>query len=99
MLTNTVVATITAYCACIKCCGPNANNITANGKTPKPNHTIAASRRFPFGSIVQVEGRTYVVEDRLAKRFDSRFDIFFSRHKDAQAFGIKRNVSVTIITK
>lgn len=99
MITNILIATITAYCACKTCCGPNAKGITASGKTPTINHTVAARRSIPFGSQVIIGQQRYVVEDRLAKRYDSRFDIYFSKHSDAKKFGIKTNQTVTVITK
>lgn len=99
MTTNILIATITAYCSCKTCCGPNAKGITANGLQPTQGKTIAASRALPFGSKVVVEGKTYEVQDRLARRYDFRFDIYFDKHSDAVKFGIKRNQTVTIITK
>lgn len=98
MITNIVVATITAYCACKTCCGPNAKGITANGQLPTQGITIAAPRKISFGSIVSIQGKSFVVQDRLAKRYDSRFDIYFTKHSDAKKFGIKTNQTVTIIT-
>ena len=97
MITNIVVATITAYCACKTCCGPNAKGITASGKTPTINHTVAARRSIPFGSQVIIGQQRYVVEDRLAKRYDSRFDIYMSSHKAAREFGIKTQQVKVII--
>lgn len=96
-MTNIITATITAYCACKLCCGPNAKGITANGHKPKPAYTIAASRKIKLGTQVIIAGRPYVVEDRLAKRYDSRFDIYFNTHREALQFGIKTQ-QVTIIT-
>ena len=98
MTTNIITATITAYCACKLCCGPNAKGINANNTRPIPNHSIAASRKIQLGSKVIIAGHTYTVDDRLARKYDSRFDIFFATHKDALQFGIKTQ-TVTIITK
>src|SRR5260370_28558970 len=36
---------------------------------------IACPRRIGFGTVVEIRGTTYVCEDRLAKKFDRRFDI------------------------
>jgi len=36
---------------------------------------IACPRRISLGTTVEVRGATYVCEDRLAKKFDTRFDI------------------------
>jgi 3D (Asp-Asp-Asp) domain-containing protein len=88
-----VTAIITAYCACSICCHDQLN-LTANGNHPHPSHTIAGPRNLPFGTRVSVGGNTYTVEDRTAKRFDGRFDIFMRTHKEAVRFG-KREMNVT----
>lgn len=90
------MAVCTAYCACTKCCGPHAAGITASGKTPVQGITIAASRSIPLGTRVEINRHVYIVEDRLAKKFDNRFDIYFSRHEDAKRYGIRTNF-VTIL--
>jgi hypothetical protein len=36
---------------------------------------VACPRRISLGTIVEIRGATYVCEDRLAKKFDNRFDI------------------------
>ena len=96
-MTNVILATITGYCACSVCCGPNATGITASGKKPTPQHTVAGPRALPFGTIVIANNRAYRVEDRTSRCFDGRFDIYVATHKQAKAFGIKTNI-VTIIT-
>jgi len=98
MITNIVVATITAYCACKTCCGPNAKGICANNKPPIQGVTVAGPRVLPLGTTAIIAGHSYTVQDRLAKRYDSRFDIYFAKHSDAKKFGIKTNQTVTIIT-
>ena len=85
MITNLIV---TAYCACTICCGPNAKGITASGKRPIEGITIAASRQYHFGTKVAINGHVYIVQDRLAKKYDNRVDIYFNRHSDAKKFGI-----------
>ena len=98
MITNIITATITAYCSCKLCCGPNAKGICANNKPPTPNLTIAASRNIKFGSQVVINGSVYTVQDRLARKYDDRFDIYFAKHSDAKKFGIKTNQTIKIIT-
>jgi 3D (Asp-Asp-Asp) domain-containing protein len=44
-----------------------------------------------------VGSHNYIVQDRLAKRYDSRFDIYFNKHSDAKKFGIRTNQTVTIV--
>lgn len=98
MLTNILAqATITAYCSCFHCCPLSSHGLTAAGIKPQQGITIAASRKIPLGSKVIVNNHTYTVQDRLAKRFDNRFDIYFNSHKDALQFG-KKQLTVTIIT-
>lgn len=85
------VRTITAYCACKKCCGEGAKGITASGRLPVEGHTVAASRSIPLGTRINIEGLGWrVVEDRLAKRFDGRVDVYFASHAAAKKFGIKK---------
>lgn len=36
---------------------------------------VACPRRIRLGTVVEIKGSTYVCEDRLAKKFDRRFDI------------------------
>lgn len=71
---------------------------TASGSFPTAGRTVAASRSIPFGSTIIIDGHKYLVEDRLAKKYDSRIDIFMASHREAQQFGRKRK-QVTIITK
>ena len=96
-MTNVILATITGFCSCAVCCGPHAAGLTASGKKPTPQHTVAGPRSLPFGTVVIANNRTYRVEDRTSRRFDGRFDIYFSSHSAAKQFGIKTNL-VTIIT-
>ena len=85
------IVTVTSYCSCEKCCGPNAKGITASGKKVKTG-MIAASMGMKFGTRVRINGQVYTVEDRLARRFDDRIDIYMDSHEDALKFG-KRNLS------
>ena len=88
-------ATVTAYCACTICCGKNAKGITAAGTRPLQGRTIAAPRSVPLGAKVRVQGLpgVFTVEDRTARRFDGRWDVYFERHQDAKNFG-KRKLDV-----
>ena len=82
--------TITAYCACTVCCGKNARGITAAGTRPMQGRTVAAPRNVPLGTKVLIDGKPFTVEDRTARRFDGRWDIYFERHQDAKNFGVKQ---------
>lgn len=96
MTTNILTAIITAYCACKVCCGPNAKGINATGNKPIENHSIAASRSISFGSKIRIGGKEYTVDDRLAKRYDGRFDIYMRDHREAKKFGIRTNKVIII---
>lgn len=84
-------AIITAYCACTICCGPKATGLSASGKRPVPAHTIAGPRNIPLGTRVQIGTNFYTVEDRTARRFDGRWDIYFATHREAKRFGKQTN--------
>lgn len=93
-------AIITAYCACKLCCGVHSNSIqrTASGTSPVAGRTIAGPRSVQLGTRVSIGGRTYIVEDRTARKFDGRWDIYFADHKSALKFG-KKQLTVKIINK
>lgn len=97
MLTNLVItAVLTAYCHCAKCCG-HANRRTASGITPQPGVTVAAPRQVPFGTrvyIPYVGWRT--AQDRLARRYDTRWDVFMPTHAQAKRFGIRTNTIILL---
>ena len=84
------IAKVTAYCSCTKCCGPKANKLTASGAIAKPNHTIAMSKNYPFGTEIEIEGMgIYIVEDRGSAITDNKIDIYFNSHSEALTFGVK----------
>jgi 3D (Asp-Asp-Asp) domain-containing protein len=77
---------LTAYCSCSKCCG-KSDGITASGTKAKANHTVATDSSIPFGTELNINGNTYIVEDRGVK--GNVVDIFFDSHEEAQNFGVK----------
>lgn len=89
--------TVTAYCPCSKCCGQWAGGPTASGRMPVAGVTVAGPRSIPFGTRVWIDGvGERVVQDRLARKYDSRFDLYFASHADALRFG-KRQLKVRIL--
>lgn len=94
-------AEVTAYCACRLCCGQWAirKPETASGTIPTQGRTVAGPRAVRFGTRVLIEGvGVRVVEDRLARKFDGRWDVFYDDHAAAKAFG-KRKLRVTILSR
>lgn len=87
LITNLIV---TAYLA--------TGHLDASGHKPIRGVTCAASRRYPFGTTIEVDGRKWVVTDRLNRRFDDRVDLFYGNdRKSALQFG-KRRMIVKIQT-
>ena len=76
---------VTHYCACAKCCGKNADGITASGKQAAPG-MVAMSSHYPFGTKLSINGVVYTVEDRGGSGIESniaRVDIFEADHQTA----------------
>ena len=86
---------VTAYCACMQCCG-KTNGITASGAKATANHTIAAPSTFAFGTKVVINGITYVVEDRGGAIQGNRIDIYMDSHQEALQWGV-RYVEVEVL--
>lgn len=79
---------VTAYCACVRCCG-KTNGITASGTKATANRTIAAPSTFAFGTKVVINGQTYTVEDRGGAIQGNRIDVYMNSHSEALAWGVR----------
>ena len=92
-----VLVTVTAYCPCRTCCGKWAGGPTASGRMPVAGVTVAASRSIPFGTRVYIPGAGWrTVQDRLARRYDDRIDLYMTSHAAALRWGKRKlNVEVT----
>ncbi len=85
----TLEVDVTHYCACTKCCGPNAQGITASGKQVATG-MVAMSSYYPFGTLIEINGVMYTVEDRGGSGIEnsrSRVDIFVPDHNEALRLG------------
>lgn len=82
-----VVFECTAYCKGACCCGKWANGYTASGTVPQAGRTIAAPPEYEFGQEIEIEGITYVVEDRGGAIKGNKIDIYFDTHAEALQFG------------
>ena len=85
---TTRIFKVTAYCACIKCCG-KTNGITASGTHATAGRTIATSKQFSFGTKLLINGVTYTVEDRGGAIQGDRIDVYFDTHQQALQWGVK----------
>lgn len=89
-----MTALVTAYCACLLCCG-KTDGITASGRPVAEGRTVAANH-LPFGTRLHIEGVGWrIVEDRMARRYTGRIDVYFRSHQQALRFG-KRKLQITL---
>jgi 3D (Asp-Asp-Asp) domain-containing protein len=79
MITNILTAVVTAYVWTGQPC--------ADMHWPTAGLTVALPRRFPLGSIVEINGHRYIGHDRTHYRFDGRFDIFMASRQAAKQHG------------
>lgn len=102
------VCEITAYCTCVKCCGiwsaehPSRQGTgyvqkTATGTIPTEGRTVAVDKDvIPLGSIVIIDGVTYIAEDTGNAVKGNVVDIYFDSHEEAVQFG-RRTAQVTYV--
>ena len=86
---STLEVDVTHYCACAKCCGSNADGITASGKQAARG-MVAMSSYYPFGTQIMINGTMYTVEDRGGSGIENdihRVDIFVPDHNEARRLG------------
>ena len=70
--------------------------LTASQKQVKKG-IIACPREIPFGSKVEIEGKAYICEDRMSKKFNDRFDIWFESTEEALEWG--RQTKMVVVYK
>jgi 3D (Asp-Asp-Asp) domain-containing protein len=98
---HVVMMEVTAYCPCTKCCGPEAQGLTASGKPVSYNdgRFVAADRKFAFGTKLSIpgygDGRAVEVIDRGGAIKGERLDVFFPTHAEALQWG-RQKVAVTV---
>ena len=66
------------------------------GTRATAGRTVAASSKFTFGTKLNINGRTYVVEDRGGAINGNKIDIFVNSHAEALAWGV-RYLPVSVI--
>lgn len=62
--------------------GPTGNPM-ASGKMPYKGAVAASDRSIPFGTIVEIDGIKYVVEDRTARWIHEKHGLTFDIYSDA----------------
>lgn len=87
---------ITAYCACVQCCG-KTDGITASGVKAVEGVTVAMNKSIPFGTKIYIDGvGERIVQDRGGAIKGKRIDLFFNDHQSALNFG-RQTKRITIL--
>ena len=80
------VREVTAYSPQEGCDDPDS--IMANGEVVHEG-AAACPREIPLGTKIKIGNREFVCEDRLAREYDDRFDLFVWGYQEAKSFGVK----------
>lgn len=67
---------------------------TAAGTRVRPG--VIATNMLPFGTIVDINGELYIVEDRMNSRYQKHVDIWFTSTAQALQFGRQR-ITLTVV--
>ena len=87
---ETFIGIVTLYTEAFESCGKLPNHpeygITNSGKRVTPHHTIAMDKKYPFGTLVRVEGfnELFVVEDRGSAITGNDVDIYIPEKPDGE---------------
>lgn len=86
--------TITAYCACAKCCGiwaskrPDGIVYGASGVELTPGYSIAVDPTvIPYGTIVSLDGKEYIAQDCGGAIKGNKIDLYMATHEEAVEWG------------
>jgi 3D (Asp-Asp-Asp) domain-containing protein len=98
-----ILMEVTAYCPCARCCGPNAQGITASGKPVSYNNgrfVAADTRLLPFGTQLSIPGynggEPVEVIDRGGAIKGNKLDVYFDSHQTALQWG-RQQIWVTVV--
>ena len=91
---STQVMEISAYTSSSDECNGNDSGITASGEVAIPYLTCAADY-LPFGTVVIVDGKEWLVMDRFGGGYDDRLDLHMGTKEECFEFG--RQVKEVVI--
>lgn len=80
--------TVTYYTASDDECG-KSDGITASGTKAVEGVTVAADH-LPFGTLVEIDGATYEVQDRFGGGYTDKIDVFTEDRSYAIQMGKQR---------
>lgn len=78
---STFVGNISWYTASVDECGKD-DGITASGTVATAGRTVACDH-LPFGTVIRINGKEYIVEDRFGGGYTDRVDIFCNTKEEA----------------
>jgi 3D (Asp-Asp-Asp) domain-containing protein len=99
---RTIRMEVTAYCPCTKCCGENAQGLTASGHDVSYNNSrfvAADTDNLPFGTKLVIPGYAggaVEVIDRGGAIKGNKLDVFFPTHEEALQWG-RQFLDVTVL--
>jgi 3D (Asp-Asp-Asp) domain-containing protein len=100
---RTMIMEVTAYCPCVRCCGPRAQGITASGRRVSFNggrFVAADTRLLKFNTKLLIPGyadnSAVQVVDRGGAIKGNKLDVFFPTHEEARRWG-RQKLLVTVI--
>lgn len=80
---------ISHYCDCERCT-LDGDGITATGTQATEGRTIAVDPEvIPYGTMVVIDGHTYIAEDCGGAIKGNRIDIFMDSHEEALQAGVR----------
>lgn len=79
---------VTAYTASVEECG-KADGITASGVPAVEGVTVAADH-LDFGTMVEIAGKMYVVQDRFGGGYTDKIDIYMEDKQKALEYGVQK---------
>ena len=93
------VMEISAYSELDSCHYPTADGecLVASGKIAKVG--MVASNLYPFGTKLEIDGKIYTVEDRTAKKYSHRVDLFEGYGKEAHQRALKKGIQYKEVVK
>jgi 3D (Asp-Asp-Asp) domain-containing protein len=95
---DTFMGCITMYTEGYESCGKHPSHplygVTASGSKVKSNHTVAMDKRFPFGTLIKIDGfdTIFEVEDRGGAITGDDVDIYMPEQEDGLKQAIKWGV-------
>lgn len=90
-----VEAITTAYSE-LDSCHTGKSCLMASGKRAYVG-AVACPRKWKLGTQIEIDGKVYTCEDRTAKRYDGRIDIFQGYKQEAYDKAIKYGIQKKLI--